>query len=378
MSKTQKVRRFGSYVRKAMLLLANPMALLAAALFVLSSLAAYVNPAENDLFALAGLFFPLLFFLMLGIVLLMLLLKSKWLWLHLLLLAVTLPVSIRFLGINIGSSPTGLHVINYNVHGFRGFAGKPTQSTHQEIAAYLKAQKADMVCLQEFRSWSGDIAADLETFARDAGYPQYHFAGYWKRGGLQSDGYLILSRFPLIHSGLIPSETKRNIGAFVDIQTEYGSTIRVASIHLISFSLGKKEIEAFGDAAALEMELMKKHGRSLLGKLRNSFNIRAKETTDLSRFVRESPYPLLLCGDFNDTPASYTYNSMRKAGLHDGHRQGGLGMASTYAGSLPFLRIDYCFASQGLEVSLSKVEQLPWSDHFPVHSFIDITQPSLP
>lgn len=363
----RKRRNIANIIRSFFLILISPASLALALLFAISGAAGFINPAENDLFAVVGLFYPILFVALVANVIVLLIFRSKWIYLHLLLLLAFLPISLRYIGFHTHNSNEGWKIMTYNVHGFRGFHKTLTNNTtHKEIIAYIQKENLDMVCLQEFRSWTGNIENDTRTFASEAGFKHFHFTGYWRKGGVQSDGYLILSKLPIMNTGAIPSKTKRNIGAFVDVKTPNQEVVRIASVHLISFSLGKQEIEAFGEAAALEMNLLKKHGRSLLGKFRNSFNIRAKEIIDLQSFVKDTELPLLVCGDFNDTPASFTYSNMIETGLKDGHIQADFGLGATYAGNLPWLRIDYFFLSKHLKATSSEVIHLPYSDHYPV------------
>ncbi len=363
----RKRRNISNTIRKFFLVLINPASFALALLFAMSGAAGFINPAEHDLFAVVGLFYPVLFVALVANAIVLLIFRSKWIYLHLLLLLAFLPISLRYIGFDAQNLNQGWKVMTYNVHGFRGFnKTQPNSTTHKEIIAYIQKENLDLVCLQEFRSWSGNIENDTRSFASAAGFNHFHFTGYWRKGGVQSDGYLILSKLPIFNTGAIPSATKRNIGAFVDVKTPEGNIVRVASVHLISFSLGKQEIEAFGEAAALEMNLIKKHGRSLLGKFRNSFNIRAKEIIDLQLFIKNTELPLLVCGDFNDTPASFTYSKMIETGLKDSHIQADFGLGATYAGNLPWLRIDYFFLSKHLKATSSNVIQLPFSDHYPV------------
>ncbi len=361
-----------NYIRRGFLVLVNPAAFVTSLLFATAAAAGLFNPSTNEIPAIVGLFFPVLFVGMLFFSAILIMLRSKLIYFMLLVLLFSIPVSLRFIGLNTGGSGGNLKIFTYNVHGFRGIDKKINgAATHKAIAAFIQKQSPDIVCIQEFRSWSGQIEADVREYASSVGLPHSHFAGYWKKGGVQSDGYLILSRFPIVNRGSIPSLTKRQIGAFADISTGENKTIRVAAIHLISFSLGQQEIEAFGEAASFEMELIKKHGKSLFGKLRNSFNIRSSEIRDLTDFLDQCEIPLVVCGDFNDTPTSFTYSSMTKKGYVDCFRQAGFGLGATYAGNLPWLRIDYCFVSPLIKARKAEVHHLPYSDHFPLQITIE-------
>jgi len=77
------------------------------------------------------------------------------------------------------------------------------------------------------------------------------------------------------------------------------------------------------------------------------------------------PHPVLLCGDFNDVPNSYTYFHI-KGNLQDAFLQKGFGIGRTYTSLSPTLRIDYLLASDHFRVLQCKKVELPYSDHYPV------------
>jgi endonuclease/exonuclease/phosphatase family metal-dependent hydrolase len=86
----------------------------------------------------------------------------------------------------------------------------------------------------------------------------------------------------------------------------------------------------------------------------------------------EQTKPVLVCGDFNDTPMSYTYNQFQNK-LTDGFREASWGLGSTYNGRIPAGRIDYIFRSEGIECSDFKIFQNNFSDHKPIRCRIVIT-----
>src|SRR5512147_1753576 len=80
---------------------------------------------------------------------------------------------------------------------------------------------------------------------------------------------------------------------------------------------------------------------SIFAKLKKAFIIRAQQVDVMKRSIAESPYPVILCGDFNDTPVSYTYHEMTQR-LKDSFKKAGKGIfGNTFAGNFPSFRIDY-------------------------------------
>lgn len=363
----RKKKRPLSLLRTVFLILINPVSAVIGLLLLLSIFSSSFNPAETGVMAIFGLFFPLFFSLAILSLLALILLRSKLAFFQLVILLIALPLLRKYVGYSNSSIESNFSIITYNVHGFRSFAKMTTKlESPEQIMSFINERNSDVASIQEFRSWSGKIDEDLKLFASKSGYDYYHFAGYWKKGGIQSDGFVILSKYPIIHKGSIPSVTGRNIGIFADIQIDSSSILRVSNIHLVSFSLQKGEIDMFSEAATLEMDKLKLHGKSVIGKLLSSFKIRAIELADLQKFLRKTEIPHLITGDFNDTPASYTYRILKESGLNDVHLKSGSFLGATYAGDLPWLRIDYIFYSTGFHPVKSEVFKIPYSDHYPV------------
>ena len=69
---------------------------------------------------------------------------------------------------------------------------------------------------------------------------------------------------------------------------------------------------------------------------------RAKQAKDIASLVNATETPVILCGDFNDTPGTFTYETL-KGNLQDGFLSAGEGYGATYRGLHNLLRIDYLF-----------------------------------
>ena len=105
--------------------------------------------------------------------------------------------------------------------------------------------------------------------------------------------------------------------------------------------------------------------KGMLGRYRKAAKTRQVQAQEIAEQVRQSPYPVILCGDLNDVSQSRVYHILR-AGLQDAFLQRGSGLGITYAGSLPALRIDMIFADTTLEILRCKTGKTGFSDHQPV------------
>ena len=102
--------------------------------------------------------------------------------------------------------------------------------------------------------------------------------------------------------------------------------------------------------------------RSVFSKLRLAYVKRAEQARRVVEHIKTSPYPVIVCGDFNDTPMSYTYNQFNRF-LKDAFRQSSSGIGSTYIGRLPAGRIDYLFYDPGLTTTGFNIQKEEFSDH---------------
>ncbi|OKL42167.1 endonuclease/exonuclease/phosphatase family protein [Pontibacter flavimaris] len=280
----------------------------------------------------------------------------------------------RLVTINFGEEvPEGaktLQVMSYNVHVFNAYdkivEGVPQVST--DMIDWVAEHPADVFCLQEFYSRVNSL--EYNNFNRiGTRYGKYKYVSTLETDKVKANlGVVIFSKYPILIGGTIHFNNSyrqsANRAAWADINVK-GDTVRVYAVHLQSMSIKSEDIEntysAIGDEASF-----KKESRNLARRLRSGFISRAAQVQQLLEHVQASPYPVIVCGDFNDIPFSYTYNELAKA-LQNAHEKAGNGVGATYNGPLPFLRIDNQFYSQGLEAyNFQTHYEMGLSDHFPI------------
>ena len=92
----------------------------------------------------------------------------------------------------------------------------------------------------------------------------------------------------------------------------------------------------------------------------------------VEKFIEKSPYKVIVCGDFNDVPLSYTYQTIAKD-LNDTFSEKAVGFAYTYNTRYKLLRIDNILVSPEIEVASYEVDsKIDLSDHYPVISRLTI------
>lgn len=235
------------------------------------------------------------------------------------------------------------------------------------LDSLFKASKADIYCFQETNCRQG-----LVTIQKH--FPEFHMASvnYQPTPRSGSYGLLIISRFPIISSHAI-NHHKRALGLQTDLLVG-SDTLRLINVHLQSIRLTAEKRflhpSQIVDTEATDQLL--EGGHSLLTKMRKAYRIRSPQVDLLRQQISASPYPLILCGDFNDVPVSYTHHQLTQQ-LHDSGAATGHGVQRTFAeGRMP-LRIDYILADKKFKAGQYQVHQVPFSDHYPVSCCLHYT-----
>jgi endonuclease/exonuclease/phosphatase family metal-dependent hydrolase len=83
--------------------------------------------------------------------------------------------------------------------------------------------------------------------------------------------------------------------------------------------------------------------------------------------MNKSPYPVIICGDFNDTPVSYAYHQLT-SNYQDAFECCGNGIGKTLKGKIPAFRIDYVIYDNNFTPLSYQELKVNLSDHYPVKS----------
>jgi endonuclease/exonuclease/phosphatase family metal-dependent hydrolase len=207
----------------------------------------------------------------------------------------------------------------------------------------------DILCTQET---SGKF---YRLLAEKMGYP--HTFNLKK-------GTVILSRFPIEAGGDIPFGKTANSTLWADIRINPNLLVRVYNVHLQSNKVTNDAEKVIGEGDLNEEETWQEIG-SVLGRVGSATSLRSEQAQRLRDHINACKLPVILCGDFNDTPNSYVY-ALLSAGLNDTFRDKALGLGTTFAGVLPLLRIDYIFTERSLTTYACRTVRGDFSDHYPV------------
>ena len=209
-----------------------------------------------------------------------------------------------------------INIMTYNVRLFNQNENLNDDKIENKILDMVKEEKPDILCFQEF---------NLTEKTKEI----FNLFNY-KRN---NDNKLqILTNYKVIKSGYIQS---KNICIYKDIVLN--DTIRIYNIHLQS---------------------------NWVKTMKYSYQKRVNEAIKIKKHINKSPYPVIICGDFNDTPISYTYSQL-KNGLLDSFEESGIGIGNSYV-SIPTLRIDYILHSKKYKSYNYKKNKYKLSDHYPI------------
>lgn len=244
-------------------------------------------------------------------------------------------------------------LLSYNVRFFYDDQG---ESSADSVANFIERQNPDIICLQEYNPtvadrserW-GEVMADYNTVQFDAGEDVWHRQA-------------IYTRYRVLRSGVIMRPTI-SIWADVVVQED---TVRVVNNHLQSTGITALDSDYLTEHAYLLDTAREEKLRSIVSRFHDNCVLRANQADTIRAHVDTlAPPRRILCGDFNDTPLSYTYRCLAR-GLNDAFSEAGEGYSHTFRGFFDLLRIDYVLLSKDYECISYETPKVTYSDHLPL------------
>lgn len=342
--------------------------IIAAASLVLSYISVYINPTKFSIPMFFGMFFIPIAAINIILFIVALLKRSKSAWIPVVTLLPFLLYAESFF--KIGKRETEateytswLKIESYNIGMFNSSkAANGREECKREIAEYLRKERADIVCLQE--CYVNGIQ-EIDTMLCSL-YPYRHYKLFKTRKG-KLFGNLTLSRHKITGEGELVFSGSTNLSLYTDIDYN-GTLIRVYNNHLESYNLSfttlVKKFTSSRNNIGDELQLMH-------DKMKGTSIKRSEQVNRVLQNISQSEYPAIICGDFNDTPMSYTYNRLSH-GRKDTFKECGKNFGATFAPFWPLLRIDYILIPQQWRAVRHTTNRIDFSDHYPVSAEIEI------
>ncbi|NII24286.1 endonuclease/exonuclease/phosphatase family protein [Pseudoflavitalea sp. X16] len=346
-----------------------------ATLFLCSCANAFLPPEKWWFFALLGLAFPFLLLLVIIFLLFWTLFRSRWAFLSLAVLLLGFTNIRALIGFHSGGftpakSEQSIRIMSWNVRWFdeQKRATKGAYPKRKQMLEFIKEQDADILCFQEYFESNRTNYSNLKDLQK-MNYPYcYKVIDYGRKGGSIEVGVAIFSRFPITDSIRIryPGPLKLRaaeslIACDIDV---HGQKIRVFNTHLQSVLFQQQDYEHLRTIRSADDSILDA-SRSIVKKLKQGYTSRSKQVDIVREQLDKSPYPAVICGDFNDVPNSYTYFRIR-GNRQDAFIASSNGIGRTFSNISPTLRIDYIMPDKQFEVLQFKRHVLPYSDHYPV------------
>jgi endonuclease/exonuclease/phosphatase family metal-dependent hydrolase len=238
-----------------------------------------------------------------------------------------------------------LNVLSYNVRLFNAYEKNPETDASKIISEILTEENPDVVFVQEYYKPN---KIDFSAFP----YKYVHFKS--EKAKL---GHAFFSKYPLVNTGAFDFEETYNNTLYADV-VKGTDTIRIYNVHLQS--LGIIPRVSF---------LQDSDNEKLRKRVSKAFEKQQGQVEAILEHKQKTKHPVIICGDFNNTPFSYSYRKL-KDGMQDAFRERGNGLGTTFKFEKFPMRIDYIFASEGLDVISFESMEKTFSDHYPVRATV--------
>lgn len=266
-----------------------------------------------------------------------------------------------------------IRVMSWNVEHFDILEHKTHPERKLEMIALINNYQPDIACFQEMVG-SDSIRKAINyipDFLERMDMPDYYYSYNRKLDFDQNHhfGLITFSKYPIINKKTVsyPPHDYNSIFQYTDI-LKAGDTFRVFNIHLQSLKFSGRNLQYIKDPS-MNDEADLEDSKNIISKFKHGFLKRGIQSNRIRNEIEKSPYPVIICGDFNDVPNSYAYNTIGK-GLQNAFAEKGTGIGRTYNGISPTLRIDNIFADKRFEITQFTRVQKKLSDHFPL--FVDL------
>lgn len=305
----------------------------------------FLPPMEGNYWGLIALSTPLVLTAN-GLLLLLVLWHRRWILVLFPITALMFNTDYIFSMLQFGGVGGGQFDLKVGTLNVANFDWKnQMEETIDEVGDIVTREKLDVFCMQEFTNNGGQMELDSVAGRLREYLPNIVY----------ETGQAIMSRYPIIDHEYVRFPSSGNDYLRADIDYE-GDTIRVFSVHFQTTGVSSLKARYETDSAQkVPLDV-------LLRELEHNNRLRATQVNEIRGKIDSTKYPVLVLGDFNDTPSSYTYRYV-KGGMKDAFREAGEGFGSTFRGFQGVLRIDYIFCSPIFDVKKFRRLHDNVSDH---------------
>jgi len=244
----------------------------------------------------------------------------------------------------ISNNKLSVNIASYNIHEFKYIND---QTSVSRVSEFVKSRNLSVICFQEYKV---PYFLNSDELIGSFDFLPYN---YIKEPDKDEIGMAIFSRYPIIRAKKINFEDTGNGLIWADIKIDSSRIIRIINNHLQTTNY----IRNLNADVTRKIEFLQK----------NSV-IRAHQADVVRAIIDTTTIPVIVCGDFNDIPTSYTFSKIKGENLTDGFREAGSWLGGTFRGMGGLLRIDYILHSKEFKSVIYSNPNIDLSDHRPVIS----------
>ncbi|MEO9023053.1 MAG: endonuclease/exonuclease/phosphatase family protein [Ginsengibacter sp.] len=345
-----------------------------AALFLTGANVKYFDPDHWWFLSLFTLLLPYLLLILVLFIPFWLFAKPLWSFISLLTILISLHAIRNVFAVN--SSPSfvlqkdsgTIRIMTWNVELFNILHYKDHPEKRQQMIDLINKYNPDIACFQEMVAGENKKAINyFPDIEKELKFKDYLYSYRVKDDfdKYHHFGIIVFSKFPILRKQTLVNNPNSYNSTFQFIDILAGKdTFRVFNIHLQSLKFSQTNL-AYLDKGTVPSQGNISESKNIVSKIKLGIIKRAAQATFIKDELNHSPYPILLCGDFNDVPVSYAYETIGK-GLKNAFVEKGFGISRTFSSISPTLRIDNIFTDNRFKILQFTCIRKDLSDHFPV------------
>ncbi len=340
-------------------------------LLLISSYSYLIPPSAWKLPIFMALAFPVFFYITITLAIGQLIVRPrKYALIPLVFIIICSPAINNYFPIHISGKDNGnpkITIMSYNIMMF-GETEKTKNGTSNNLLDWINQYGADIVCLQEYctaQKTGKHRPTQQQVNNALSAYP-HKYITYPQNSNI---GLACYSKYPIQKAQAVPfynTKTPHRACIYhIDID---GKTLHLINCHMQSNQLNQSDRELYTQIArnpSQTTDLLPQVSDKLLRKLSKAAIFRAEQAQIIEKIIGETPNGITVCGDFNDTPQSYTYRKIR-GDMHDAYVTGGFGPGITYNSNGFWFRIDHIIHDNQLNTIDCHIPHIKMSDHYPI------------
>lgn len=343
-----------------------------ALLLVVSGLAKHINPLDYWVPAFIGISYPFLLVFNIFSILLWFIFFKKKRNVFISIFAIIITWSAFTSTINISAPARSISetsLLTWNVKNFDLYNWSDNLKTRELMMELIEEKKPDILCLQEFYTEKTGKFKNIKEIKKRLGYKHHYFGETFNIKNNKKWGLITFSKFPIKDKGQIKFNkgSRLNSCIYTDIQISKDNIVRIYNTHLQSLHFGNDDYEVLKELKN-EKTTNVDGAIQIAKKLKRGFQKRAIQAELIVKHKNKFKGKSIICGDFNDTPTSFAYQTL-KTDMQDAFKEKGIGFGKTLVNPSPFFRIDFVLLNENISIQNYKTYKKKHSDHFPVQVY---------